>query len=117
MSKTRRTGGCPPWPPVNKIVLYLALSSAAIAGDTVPVDGPALARLVQQDCGSCHGLTLKGGLGPDIRPEALAHYEPETLASVILDGIPGTAMPPWRPLLTQAEVEWMVDYLLSGGLE
>lgn len=88
-----------------------------MAADTVPVNGPALARLVQQDCGSCHGLTLKGGLGPDIRPEALSHYDPQSLSAVILDGIPGTAMPPWRPLLTEAEVDWMVTYLLSGGTE
>lgn len=88
-----------------------------MAADTAPVNGPALARLVQQDCGSCHGLTLKGGLGPDIRPEALSHYDPQTLSAVILDGIPGTAMPPWRPLLTEAEVDWMVTYLLSGGTE
>ena len=88
-----------------------------MAGDTPPVDGPALERLVHQDCGSCHGLTLKGGLGPDIRPDALAHFDPDTLADVILDGVPGTAMPPWRPLLTQAEVEWMVSYLLNGEME
>ena len=105
--------------------LAAALLAAApgLAGETAPdavdraVDGPALARLVQQDCGSCHGLTLKGGLGPDIRPEALAHCDPDVLSSVILDGIPGTAMPPWRPLLTEAEVAWITDYLLNGASE
>ena len=88
-----------------------------MASDSPDVDPEALARLVQQDCGSCHGLTLKGGLGPDIRPQSLEHYDPETLSAIIMDGIPGTPMPPWRPLLTQAEVNWMVDYLLTGGEE
>ena len=66
-----------------------------------------------QDCGSCHGLTLAGGLGPDIRPAALAGRSPEALAAVILDGRPGTAMPPWRPLLTEAEAAWIAEYLLE----
>ena len=102
---------------MNKVFAFLFLASATIAGDRAAVDGPALERLVKQDCGSCHGLTLKGGLGPDIRPDSLAHHDPETLGTIILDGIPGTAMPPWRPLLTKAEVEWVVTYLLTGVAE
>nr|WP_244615013.1 cytochrome c [Pukyongiella litopenaei] len=80
-------------------------------------DAAALEQLVLQDCGSCHGLSLKGGLGPDIRPDALAHYDADTLATVILDGIPGTPMPPWRPLLSEAEAAWIVEYLLTGDTE
>ncbi|SFT38753.1 c-type cytochrome [Sedimentitalea nanhaiensis] len=99
---------------VNRVLFYLAMSGAAAAGETAAVDAPALERLVRQDCGSCHGLTLKGGLGPDIRPDALAHYDADTLSAVILDGVPGTPMPPWRPLLTQPEVDWIVTYLLNG---
>lgn len=95
----------------------LLAATPVLSQDAPGPDGAALARLVQQDCGSCHGLTLKGGLGPDIRPEALAHYDPEVLSSVILDGIPGTAMPPWRPLLTRTEAAWITDYLLNGASE
>ncbi len=99
---------------MSRILIYLALSGAALAGETAAVDAPALERLVRQDCGACHGLRLSGGLGPDIRPGALAHHDADSLSAVILDGIPGTAMPPWRPLLSRAEVEWMVTYLLNG---
>lgn len=77
-------------------------------------DPQALRRLVHQDCGSCHGLTLKGGLGPDLRAGALAHYDREVLRTVILDGIEGTAMPPWRPLMSEDEAGWIADYLLKG---
>ena len=73
-----------------------------------------LERLVIQDCGSCHGLTLKGGLGPDIRPLTLEGMDPESLASIILDGVPGTAMPPWRPLLSEEEAIWIAEFLLKG---
>jgi len=71
----------------------------------------ALEHLVRQDCGSCHGFALSGGLGPDIRGPALAGIDTGTLAAVILDGRAGTAMPPWRPLLREEEILWIVTYL------
>ncbi len=80
-------------------------------------DAAALERLVRQDCGSCHGLSLKGGLGPDIRAPALSHHDRQSLQRLILDGVPGTPMPPWRPLLTEADAAWIADYLLNGGME
>jgi cytochrome c55X len=67
--------------------------------------------MVIQDCGSCHGLTMKGGLGRPLTREALAHADREGLALIVLDGVPGTAMPPWRPLLSEAEALWIADYL------
>ncbi len=109
-----RSSASPLLLPVNKLLVLILLAGSPAFGDSTEVDAPALARLVKQDCGSCHGLTLKGGLGPDIRPESISQYGTATLSSVILDGIPGTAMPPWRPLLTEAEVDWIVAYLLSG---
>ncbi|MDA7964473.1 MAG: cytochrome c [Ruegeria sp.] len=87
------------------------VTTTAFAADTL--DTNALKRLVHQDCGSCHGLSLKGGLGPDLRSETLEHYEAEVLTSVILDGIPDTAMPPWRPLISVEEAEWIARYLLE----
>jgi cytochrome c55X len=98
---------------MRSFLALLILVGVAWAGDSDP-DGDALKRLVHQDCGSCHGMTLKGGLGPDIRPQTIPHYSPEDLKSVILDGIPGTPMPPWRPLITEAEAEWIARYLLEG---
>lgn len=101
---------------MRSLLAFLLFVGAAHAESAGP-DPDALARLVHQDCGSCHGLTLKGGLGPDIRPESLEHYDPEILQTVILDGIPDTAMPPWRPLITEAEAAWIADYLLKGSTE
>ena len=95
--------------------LALLLVSATLAQAGEASDPAALARLVHQDCGSCHGLTLKSGLGPDIRTEAIAHYDAEVLAEVVLDGIPGTAMPPWRPLMSEADARWIANYLLNGA--
>ena len=86
------------------LAIALLVGRAVLAGDLPPDRAAALERLVIQDCGSCHGLTLKGGLGPDIRAAALEGTEPESLAAIILDGVPGTAMPPWRPLLSERGV-------------
>ena len=94
-------------------VLALFLVTPALAGGLSPERAVELERLVLQDCGSCHGMTLKGGLGSDLRAETLAGAEPQTLVQIILDGVPGTAMPPWRPLLTEGEAFWIAEYLLN----
>jgi len=73
-----------------------------------------LIRLVRQDCGSCHGLTLKGGLGRPLLPEALRYYDDETLSKVILDGLAGTPMPPWRPLMSEKDALWIAARLREG---
>lgn len=96
---------------MRSAVALLALS-LPLAAEVAPDRAKALEHLVVQDCGSCHGLTMKGGLGRPLTADALAHAEPEGLAAIILDGIPGTAMPPWRPLLTEAEADWIAHYLL-----
>lgn len=73
-----------------------------------------LLHLLRHDCGSCHGLTLKGGLGPALLPEALDGLSADGLAQIILDGVPGRPMPPWRGLLPEDEVDWLVARLLEG---
>ncbi len=92
----------------------LAALVAAPAMAEIPAPrATELEHMVIQDCGSCHGLTRKGGLGSPLTPAALSHAEPEGLALIILDGVPETAMPPWRPLLTEEEALWIADYLLK----
>jgi len=95
----------------------LALSLCAHAADPRDARRAELIELVRQDCGSCHGLTLKGGLGPPLLPEALAERDVTLLESVILNGRPGTAMPPWRPFLTGAEARWIAEQLKRGWPE
>ncbi len=99
-------------------VLAMSLFAGVTPAETLPAERQAaLERLVLQDCGSCHGMRLKGGLGSDLTPEALAGRDPHEIARIVLDGVPGTAMPPWRPLLTEPEAAWIADYLIVGGAE
>lgn len=73
-----------------------------------------LLGLLKNDCGSCHGLTLRGGLGPALTPPALAGKPSSMLRAAILEGRPGTPMAPWRPFLNDAEAAWLVEQLLTG---
>ena len=73
-----------------------------------------LVHLVRQDCGSCHGMTLQGGLGPSLKPEALREKPVDSLVATIYGGRPGTPMPPWHRFLTEAEAQWIVEQLLQG---
>jgi|LakWasM128_HOW14_FD_contig_111_151873_length_2706_multi_3_in_0_out_0_2 cytochrome c55X len=73
-----------------------------------------LIRLVRNDCGSCHGGRLKGGLGPALSPGSLRDKTPEGLRETILHGRAGGAMPPWSDFLTAEEADWIVEQLMKG---
>lgn len=89
----------------------LLLMALPVHAEVTPERADKLEHIVIQDCGSCHGLTMKGGLGSPLTPEALARAEPEGLAAIILDGVPGTAMPRWRPVLSEDDALWIAAYL------
>ena len=73
-----------------------------------------LLYLLKHDCGSCHGMTRKGGLGPPLLPDNLRGRPPMLMENTVLDGRPGTPMPPWRGLLTEQEARWLVEAMLRG---
>jgi len=106
----------------SKLVFTLFLTSTAILGgarlaiaaEPDAVRQKELVRLVRQDCGSCHGMTLQGGLGPALLPAELRDKPVEGLVATIYYGRPGTPMPPWQQFMTEAEAEWIVQKLMSG---
>ncbi len=92
-------------------VAFAAFSGAAFAAGAREGE---LIHLIRQDCGACHGMTLKGGLGAPLLPETLAGKDDDALAAIILDGLHGTPMPPWRPLLSESEAMWIARKLKEG---
>jgi cytochrome c55X len=92
----------------------VSLTRAEEPVNPAPARQKELIRMVRQDCGSCHGLTLRGGLGPALLPDTLRNRPPAGLKYTILLGRPGTAMPPWQPFMTEAEADWIVAQLLRG---
>ncbi|MDH3979216.1 MAG: cytochrome c [Gammaproteobacteria bacterium] len=73
-----------------------------------------LLHLLKHDCGSCHGMTRKGGLGPSLLPDKLRARPQALLVNTVLEGRPGTPMPPWRGLLSEQDVHWLVEALRQG---
>ncbi len=72
-----------------------------------------LDNLLKHDCGSCHGINRNGGLGPSLLVSDMEKYSLESLAAVILNGLPGTAMPPWSDLISAEEARYLANRLKS----
>lgn len=96
------------------VALILLTPAVALTAEPSPERSRELVRMVRQDCGSCHGLTLKGGLGPPLLPETLHEKPAESLRYTVLLGRPGTPMPPWNAFMTEAEADWIVRQLIQG---
>lgn len=101
---------------LSTILIGGILSVADAAADTgiSPQRQTQLIHLLRQDCGSCHGMTLKGGLGSPLLPDNLTGKPDELLVDTILNGRPDTAMPPWRGELSHTEAAWLVEQLREG---
>lgn len=99
-----------------RAVLFVLLSGlfpSAAAEELSEQRVQELKRLLHQDCGSCHGLALDGGLGPALSPERMQAYNREALTRLILEGVPGTAMPAWQSQLSRREARWLAEHLQS----
>ena len=96
------------------LLLLTSLSCLTAHAVTLPdARQQELEHLLYQDCGSCHGMRLTGGLGPALTAAALAGKSPELLFDTIREGRSGTPMPPWKTLLDDREIEWLVNYLMT----
>ena len=105
-------------PRLASIAAVLALlAQSALADEVTNERRDELRHLVLQDCGSCHGMTMKGGLGKALRPGDLTGLDEADLADVILDGVPGTPMPPWRGLVSVSEAVWIARALKTGEIQ
>nr|WP_166487100.1 cytochrome c [Cupriavidus necator] len=97
------------------IALGLLLAAAGTsAAQPLPARQAELARLLRDDCGACHGMTLQGGLGSPLTAAALTGKPRDGLVATVLQGRPGTAMPPWQPFMTQDEAQWLIERLQAG---
>lgn len=98
--------------------LLLCLSGTlAGAAELTSARRAELHNLVKQDCGSCHGMTLKGGLGSSLLPSDLDGVDEETIVQIVLDGVPGKPMPPWRGLLSNSDALWIAHALKMGAIK
>ena len=107
------------WKLQSSILLSIGVSASPVFAQPLGQTPSAarqqeLIRMVRQDCGSCHGMRLTGGLGPALTQEALADKPLESLVATVHQGRPGTPMAPWSALLTVDEAQWIVKRLVAG---
>jgi cytochrome c55X len=100
---------------MNKMlfIISLLITHSSMA-DMASARQDELLYLLRHDCGSCHGMTLKGGLGPALLPQTLAAQPRDYLVTTIMEGRKDTAMPGWKSMLTQAEAAWIAEQLQKG---
>jgi cytochrome c55X len=96
---------------MKKLLFLLCMSSSCFAVEVSFERQAELRNLLKNDCGACHGLLLQGGLGLPLQPQNLAQKSDEFLIDTITNGRKGTAMPPWKPFMTQTEITWLVNLL------
>jgi cytochrome c55X len=70
--------------------------------------------MVRQDCGACHGMRLTGGLGPALTRGVMADKPLDSMVAIIVHGRPGTPMPGWKPMLSDADARWIAEQLARG---
>lgn len=96
------------------VAMVLLLAGGTVQAEPSRQRRTELLYLLHQDCGSCHGMTLKGGLGPPLLPAALEGKPVEDLAETILRGRPTTPMPPWAFEISNDEAAWLATRLREG---
>ena len=94
------------------IIALVILSTSVMAAEPTQKRQQVLKNLLKHDCGSCHGLTLKGGLGSSLLAKDIANKSDVFLVETILKGRKGTAMPPWQAFISKQEAFWVVQKLL-----
>ncbi|MGI9481571.1 MAG: c-type cytochrome [Hyphomicrobiales bacterium] len=99
------------------LAIFCAAIAAAAASELPRERQAELNYLVRQDCGSCHGMTLKGGLGKPLDAARFEDVPADAIADVILDGISGTPMPPWRGLISEEDALWIAENLKAGTIK
>ena len=69
------------------IMASLLPLSLSVAAPLTNERQATLEHLLIQDCGSCHGLRMTGGLGPALTPQLLAEKPRENADTVWLNGL------------------------------
>ena len=100
---------------VFSVLLSSLILPAVFANQVIePRRQQELKNLLLQDCGSCHGMTLKGGLGPALTQDVIVARPRKLLFNTISEGRAGTPMPPWKNILTEDEINWLINILYKG---
>jgi cytochrome c oxidase cbb3-type subunit III len=67
-------------------------------------------------CAACHGPELQGLIGPNLTDDywLTGNGSPESIATVILKGVPEKGMPAWEGLLSMKEIAALSVYIATA---
>jgi mono/diheme cytochrome c family protein len=88
-------------------------ASTALPGD--PNNGQ---QVYTQNCTTCHGTALEGGIGAVLNPIAKLPgvsnpLDPNYLITTITNGISGTAMPAWGGKLSDQQIKDVASFIIQ----
>ncbi len=88
-----------------------------------PAPPPAVATVAADElyagkCAVCHGDKRQGvsGLAPELSPDSLERLDHAEIRDILLNGRPGTAMPPFKAALSQEEIDALVRLIKDTSL-
>ena len=81
---------------LNKLVISAAALAVVSSGLFAGTSNMDVEKVFERECQGCHGPNHEGGVGSDLRPKVTAKKNAYELASTILNGRAGTAMPEFK---------------------
>lgn len=103
---SRRDVRFPNTPAAGSCVLFV-LTMIALAAPSA--FGRDIGAFFNQNCANCHGRNLEGGQAPSLLGENWKHGSDDaSIARSISEGVVTNGMPPWKGVLTDAEIRAMV---------
>ena len=93
-------------------VVFLGALAVSCADDSASGGGAEAdgAALYEANCATCHGADGQGGIGPAIPSEKLVSNYPEIEDQIARVGAGGGGMPVYNDVLTEEELEAVVEY-------
>lgn len=98
---------------IDALIVYLSTGFLTPEPPEHVVAAGPVATLFWDKCSGCHGTMRQGGVGPALIPERLGEVDRDSLREIIIDGQSGTAMPAWQYILTESEIDDLIDHILS----
>ena len=98
---------------IGKILSLTACSVIAAGSLFAGSSAMDFANVYEKECQGCHGPIHQGGVGSDLRPDALKKKERHVLRDAIMNGVANTAMPQWQQSFSKDDADGMVDWLMN----
>ena len=70
-----------------------------------------LLDFVEQNCPACHGIRMRGSIGPALSKANLQYLSVNAVTLTILYGLTDKGMPAWEAQLSERDAYWIAEFL------